>query len=184
MVSSGYLRGRVQSASVQAVDLPEEDVAAEELLLRADSETTPVLSVVMPTLNEEDGILTCINWIKEAVAELQVPTEIIVSDSSTDRTHLIAREHGAIVVEPDKDGYGYAYRYAFEQARGQYIVMGDADCTYDFKQIPRLLNHLEETDADMVMGSRLEGEIKPGSMPDAASVYWKSGSHSLSQPVL
>ncbi|TKX86040.1 glycosyltransferase family 2 protein [Halorubrum sp. SS5] len=119
----------------------------------------------MPTLNEEDGIRTCIDWIKTAIEELQLPTEILISDSSTDRTPEIAREMGAIVVEPDGKGYGYAYRYAFERTRGEYIVMGDADTTYDFTQIPRLLNHLEETGADIVMGSRLDGEIKDGAMP-------------------
>lgn len=140
-------------------------LSADELLVGPHSETTPQLSVVMPTLNEQAGIRTCINWIKTAVEELQVPTEIIISDSSTDRTPDIAHEMGAIVVEPDGKGYGYAYRYAFEQTRGAYIAMGDADATYDFKQIPRLLDQLEETDADMVMGSRLNGEIKDGAMP-------------------
>jgi hypothetical protein len=119
----------------------------------------------MPTMNEEEGIETCLNWIEEAVLELGLPTEIIVSDSSTDRTPEIARERGAIVVEPDQRGYGYAYRYAFERARGEYIVMGDADTTYDFSQIPRLLEHLQAEDADVVMGSRLEGEIEDGAMP-------------------
>ena len=135
-------------------------LSADELLVGRDSDTTPQLSVVMPTLNEEAGIQTCIDWIKTAIEELQIPTEIIISDSSTDRTPEIAREMGAIVVEPDGKGYGYAYRYAFERTRGAYIAMGDADTTYDFKQIPRLLSHLEETGADMVMGSRLDGDVK------------------------
>ncbi|WP_434522800.1 glycosyltransferase family 2 protein [Halorubrum sp. AS12] len=141
------------------------DRSADELLVGRDSETAPHLSVVMPTLNEEAGIRTCIDWIKTAIEDLQVSAEIIISDSSTDRTPEIAREMGAIVVEPDGKGYGYAYRYAFERTRGEYIAMGDADTTYDFKQIPRLLTHLEETGADMVMGSRLNGEIKDGAMP-------------------
>lgn len=140
-------------------------LSADELLVGRDSDTTPQLSIVMPTLNEEAGIRTCIDWIKTAIEELQVPSEIIISDSSTDRTPEIAREMGAIVVEPDGKGYGYAYRYAFERTRGAYIAMGDADTTYDFKQIPRLLEHLEETGADMIMGSRLNGEIKDGAMP-------------------
>ena len=140
-------------------------LSADELLVGRGSATTPQLSVVMPTLNEEAGIQTCLNWIKTAIEELQIPTEIIISDSSTDRTPEIAREMGAIVVEPDGKGYGYAYRYAFERTRGAYIAMGDADTTYDFKQIPRLLDHLEETGADMVMGSRLDGEIRDGAMP-------------------
>lgn len=140
-------------------------MGADELLVGRNSDTTPQLSVVMPTLNEEAGIRTCLNWIKTAIEELQLPTEIIISDSSTDQTPKIAREMGAIVVEPDGKGYGYAYRYAFERTRGNYIAMGDADTTYDFKQIPRLLDHLEETGGDMVMGSRLNGEIKDGAMP-------------------
>lgn len=144
---------------------PDRTRSADELLVGRDATITPELSVVMPTLNEEAGIRTCIDWIKNAVEELQVPTEIIISDSSTDRTPEIAREMGAIVVEPDGKGYGYAYRYAFEQTRGDYIAMGDADTTYDFKQIPRLLDHLDETGADMVMGSRLAGEIEDGAMP-------------------
>lgn len=141
------------------------DLSADELLVGRHSDTTPQLSVVMPTLNEEAGIRTCIEWIKTAVEELQLHTEIIISDSSTDRTPEIAREMGAIIVEPDGKGYGYAYRYVFERTRGSYIAMGDADTTYDFTQIPRLLTHLEETGADIVMGSRLNGEIKDGAMP-------------------
>jgi len=133
--------------------------------LSADSEQQPVLSVVMPTLNEEEGIRECIGRVETAVQELDVDAEVIISDSSTDRTPEIARELGAIVVEPDEPGYGYAYRYAFERARGDYIVMGDADTTYDFEQIPRLFRHLEDTGADVVMGSRLDGEIKSGAMP-------------------
>ena len=140
-------------------------LSADELLVDRNSDITPQLSVVMPTLNEEAGIRTCLDWIKTAIEELQIPTEIIISDSSTDRTPEIAREMGAIVVEPDGKGYGYAYRYAFERTRGAYIAMGDADTTYDFKQIPRLLDELEETGADMVMGSRLNGEIRDGAMP-------------------
>jgi len=140
-------------------------LTADELLVAPDSQEVPVLSVVMPTLNEEQGITECINRIKTAVEELQLPTEIIVSDSSTDRTPEIAREMGARVVIPDKKGYGYAYRFAFDQTRGDFIVMGDADTTYDFEQIPRLLGALRDQDGDMVMGSRLSGEIKPGAMP-------------------
>jgi hypothetical protein len=136
------------------------------LLLDADSEQQPTLSVVMPTLNEEEGIEECIQRIRSAIAELGVRTEIIISDSSSDRTPEIAEELGAIVCEPDEAGYGYAYRYAFECARGEFIAMGDADTTYDFEELPKLIRRLTEADADMVMGSRLEGEIKPGAMPN------------------
>lgn len=136
----------------------------DDLLVQRDSERSPVLSVVMPTLDEEDGIAECIRKTKRAVESLNVTTEIIISDSSTDRTPTIARENGAIVVEPDEPGYGYAYRYAFERARGDYIAMGDADCTYDFSTIPKLMERILDG-ADIVMGSRLDGEIRPGAMP-------------------
>ena len=143
----------------------EKPVAPEGLLCGADSDVQPTLSVVMPTLNEEEGVRTCIGRIKAAVAELGVTAEIVVSDSSSDRTPEIARELGAIVVTPDEPGYGYAYRYAFERVRGEYVVMGDADTTYDFESIPRLLEPVWAGEADIVMGSRLEGEIRDGAMP-------------------
>jgi glycosyltransferase involved in cell wall biosynthesis len=144
---------------------PEESHPADDLLVAPKDDREPTISVVMPTLNEEEGIAECITRAKNGLHELGVTGEIIISDDSTDRTPEIARSMGARVVNPDKPGYGYAYRYAFERARGQYITMGDADTTYDFEQIPRLVSHLQDTDADVVMGSRLNGEIKPGAMP-------------------
>ena len=139
--------------------------SGDELLLPADSEQTPVLSVVMPTLDEEGGIGECIDRIKNALESLQLPGEIVVSDSSSDRTPEIARANGAVVVTPDQPGYGYAYRYAFERARGDYIAMGDADTTYDFEELPKLYELVATDEADMAMGSRLEGEIRDGAMP-------------------
>jgi len=136
-----------------------------DLLLGADSEIDPMVSIVMPTMNEKEGIRECIERVKRAVRESGHPTEVIISDDSTDRTPEIARELGAIVVKPDQAGYGYAYRYAFERCRGDYIVIGDADTTYDFEQFPKLLEPVVRGDADMVMGSRLDGDIKPGAMP-------------------
>jgi glycosyltransferase involved in cell wall biosynthesis len=144
---------------------PATGVLAEDLLVGANSDVRPVISVVFPTLDEEAGIGECIRRTRNAVSELGLPTEILVSDDSTDRTPEIAREAGAIVVEPDRSGYGYAYRYAFERARGDYVVMGDADTTYDFEELPAVFERLQEADADMVLGSRLDGEIKPGAMP-------------------
>jgi hypothetical protein len=143
----------------------ETDLSAEELLVQAESSERPGLTVIMPTLNEEEGIAECIDRIKTAVVEMQVTTEIIISDSSTDRTPEIAREMGAIVVEPDVGGYGSAYKYAFERARGDYVAIGDADTTYDFEELPKLVRLATKDDVDMTMGSRLEGEIKPGAMP-------------------
>lgn len=139
--------------------------SGDDYIVAADSDITPILSVIMPTLNEQEGIESCLLAIKSAVAKLEVPTEIIVSDSSTDRTPEIAASHGAIVVEPDQPGYGYAYQYAFACARGTYIAIGDADTTYDFEELPKLFKLVSENDADMALGSRLDGEIRPGAMP-------------------
>jgi len=141
------------------------DTTEEDLLLGADSEISPLVSIVMPTMNEEAGIREFIERVKRAVRKSGHPTEVIISDDSTDRTPEIARELGAIVVEPDEAGYGYAYRYAFDHCRGDYIVIGDADTTYDFEQFPKLLEPVVRGEADMVMGSRLDGDIKPGAMP-------------------
>lgn len=134
-------------------------------LVGPEHETDPALSIVMPTLNEEEGVAECIERIKATVSQLGITTEVIVSDSSTDWTPEIASALGAKVVHPDEKGYGYAYRYAFERARGEYVVMADADCTYDFAELPKLLAAMIETNADIVMGSRLEGEIESGAMP-------------------
>jgi len=128
---------------------------------------TPVVevSVIIPTKNEEKTIGICIEKVKKVFKEYNIDGEIIVSDSSTDRTPEIASSLGAKVIKPDKKGYGYAYIYAFKFARGKYIVIGDGDNTYDFLEIPKLLEPLKKGEADMVIGSRFKGKILPGAMP-------------------
>jgi len=123
------------------------------------------VSVIIPTKNEEKTIGICIEKVKKVFKEYNINGEIIVSDSSTDRTPEIASSLGAKVIKPDKKGYGYAYIYAFKFARGKYIVIGDGDNTYDFLEIPKLLEPLKKGEADMVIGSRFKGKILPGAMP-------------------
>ena len=123
------------------------------------------VSVIIPSLNEEKTIGECIEKVKRVFDERNIKGEIIVADNSTDRTPEIARFLGAKIVTPDKRGYGYAYLYAFKHARGKYIVIGDADNTYDFLEIPKLLEPLRKGEADFVMGSRFKGKILPGAMP-------------------
>jgi glycosyltransferase involved in cell wall biosynthesis len=89
--------------------------------------------------------------------------EIIVADSSSDQTGTIAKSLGARVIRPEKSGYGNAYLTGFKHARGQNIVMGDADNTYDFLEIPKLLTPLKNG-ADFVIGSRFKGTIHKSSM--------------------
>lgn len=135
------------------------------LLVSGQSDVSPVLSIVIPTKNEEAAIADCIELCKESILEVGLPTEIIVSDSSTDRTPEIARELGANVVSPTRPGYGNAYLFGFQHVRGEYVAIGDADMTYDFAELPTLLEPVLEGEADMVLGNRLAGEIEQGAMP-------------------
>ena len=123
------------------------------------------VSVVIPTKNEEASIGICIEKIQRVFTTHHIDGEIVVADNSTDRTPDIAKRLGARVVVPDEHGYGNAYRFGFEQASGDCIVMGDGDNTYDFTDIPGLLEPLKRGEADLVMGSRFKGEIKKGAMP-------------------
>ena len=119
----------------------------------------PELSVVIPTKNEEKSIGICIEKIQKVFNEHHIDGEIIIADNSTDKTPEIAKRLGAKVIVPDKLGYGNAYRFGFEHTSGDYIVMGDGDNTYDFMDIPRLLEPLKKGEADLVLGSRFKGEI-------------------------
>ncbi|MDG6257722.1 MAG: glycosyltransferase family 2 protein [Methanomicrobiaceae archaeon] len=125
----------------------------------------PRLSVVLPALNEEETVGECIDRIRQVCSERGIAGEIIIADSSTDRTPSIARDLGAVVVRPSRRGYGNAYLAGLAQARGELVAIGDADNTYDFLELPLLLDRMEETGADMVFGSRLRGEIREGAMP-------------------
>ena len=125
----------------------------------------PEVSVVIPSMNEEETIGICIEKVKKVFKEHNIDGEIIVADNSTDRTPEIARSLGARVVTPDKRGYGYAYLYGLRYARGRYIVIGDADNTYDFLEMPKLLEPLFKGEADFVLGSRFKGRILNGAMP-------------------
>ena len=115
----------------------------------------PEVSVIIPTLNESETIGICIKKILETFKEQGISGEIIVSDSSTDDTPDIAESLGVKIVKPPENGYGSAYIHALEHARGRYIVLGDGDNTYDFKEIPRLLEPLRQDEADSVSYTHL-----------------------------
>jgi len=127
------------------------------------SGTSIDVSVILPALDEERTIGECITRIQKVFHDNAIYGEIIVSDSSTDRTTEIAESKGALVVHPERKGYGNAYLTAFSHARGRFIVMGDADNTYDFLEIPKLITPLKNG-ADFVIGSRFKGIIHKDSM--------------------
>jgi glycosyltransferase involved in cell wall biosynthesis len=116
---------------------------------------TPLVSVVMPCLNEEAAIGACIEKIRRTLDAADIAGEIVVCDNgSTDASVEIAERMGARVVHQPRRGYGNAYLEGFAAARGQYLVMGDADDTYDFSLIPQFLDALTHRGYDFVTGSR------------------------------
>ncbi len=131
------------------------------------SKAPPVeVSVVMPCLNEEETIGVCVEKALEGIRRTGLTGEVIVSDNgSEDRSIEIAEGLGARVIRQPKRGYGNAYLAGFNAARGEYIVMGDSDNTYDFTEIGALIRPLREEGAEYVMGSRFAGTILPGAMP-------------------
>jgi glycosyltransferase involved in cell wall biosynthesis len=122
------------------------------------------VSVVIPCLNEAASIERCVRRARESLEGKSFESEVIVSDNgSDDGSAELATGAGALVVHEPRRGYGSAYLAGFAAARGDYIVMADADLTYDFADIPRFVEELE-AGSDLVMGDRMKG-IQPGAMP-------------------
>ncbi len=122
------------------------------------------ISIILPCQNEEKALGFCLKQIKEVIKENNLNAEIIVSDSSTDKSPEIAIKENVILVKHDKNGYGTAYLEAFKTARGKYIFMADADGTYEFSEIPRYLKFLHDG-YDFVIGDRFSGKMEKGAMP-------------------
>jgi len=123
-----------------------------------------MVSVVIPCLNEAETIEECITRARAGLDAGNIAGEIVVADNgSDDGSADIAEAAGARVVHEDRRGYGSAYLAGFDAARGRYVVMADADLTYDFAEIPRFIEPLEEG-ADFVIGDRMDN-IHPGAMP-------------------
>lgn len=124
----------------------------------------PLVSVVIPCLNEADSIEPCVRAALTVLDENGIRGEVIVSDNdSGDGSGELAKRAGAEVVHEPRRGYGSAYLAGFARARGKYIITADADQTYDFAEIPRFVAQLENG-ADMVIGNRMNN-ILPGAMP-------------------
>jgi glycosyltransferase involved in cell wall biosynthesis len=136
-------------------------------LLRSEhgpSSEMPVVSIVVPALNEEITIGEFIDWCWEGLRRAGVSGEIIIVDSSTDQTPQIALAKGAHVLRTPKRGLGQAYIDAIPFIRGEFIIMGDCDLTYEFRELKPFIESYE-ADHEFVMGSRFKGTIEPDAMP-------------------
>ena len=126
---------------------------------------TLAISVIMPCLNEAETLAVCIRKALAAIESTGLPGEVVIADNgSTDGSQEIARSEGARVVDVPVRGYGAALLAGIEAARGRYLLMGDADDSYDFSHLPRFVTALD-AGAEVVMGNRFLGGIKPGAMP-------------------
>jgi hypothetical protein len=131
----------------------------------AVSDSAVDISVVIPCLNEEEGVGAVVRAAWQGIESLGRTGEVIVVDNgSTDRSVEIAEREGAAVIHEERRGYGSAYLAGLAAARGEVIVIGDADGTYDFSKLDDFMAKIDKG-ADMVLGSRLRGRIEPGAMP-------------------
>ncbi|NCS25114.1 MAG: glycosyltransferase family 2 protein [Microcystis aeruginosa BS13-02] len=123
------------------------------------------LSIIMPCLNEAETLATCIGKARDYLEQQQIAGEVLIADNgSSDGSQEIATNSGARVVPIPERGYGSALRGGIAAAKGQYIIMGDADDSYDFTNLSPFLEKLRQG-YDLVMGNRFQGGIKPGAMP-------------------
>jgi len=142
---------------------------------RTDMSQGVEVSVVIPCLNEANSLGYCVDKAVKAFQAAGLCGEVVVADNgSTDGSIQIAEQHGARVIRVAERGYGAALRAGIAGARGLFIIMGDADDSYDFTDVPRFVEKLHEGN-DIVMGNRFRGEIKPGAMPPLHKYFGNPG---------
>ena len=124
----------------------------------------PVVSIVVPCLNEEVTVGEFVDWCFEGLDRAGVSGEVLIIDSSTDRSPQIAAEHGARVIRVPQRGVGHAYIDALPHVRGEIVILGDCDLTYDFRELGAFIGAVRGGH-DFVMGTRTKGTIEPGAMP-------------------
>ena len=123
------------------------------------------LTVLMPCLNEAETLATCIAKARSFIERSRIAGEVLIADNgSADGSQSIARAAGARVIDVETRGYGAALIAGISAAQGQYVIMGDADDSYDFTSLEPFMDELR-AGADLVMGNRFEGGIEPGAMP-------------------
>src|SRR5712671_773218 len=144
--------------------MPEQPGAIEHLMPSGADQGPVDVSIVVPSLNEEITVGEFVDWCKQGLESAGVRGQILIVDSSTDKTPEIVLAHGGEVLRTPKRGLGRAYIDASSYIRGQWIVMGDADLTYDFRELSPFVEAFRRG-AAFVMGSRFRGSIEKGAMP-------------------
>jgi glycosyltransferase involved in cell wall biosynthesis len=149
----------------QYVDtLVESAASGPRLLVPTNDVRDPEITILVPALNEEITIAQFLEWCQAGISTSGAIIEILIVDSSTDRTAEISVAKGARVLKVPKRGLGRAYIDAIPFIRGRFVIMGDADCTYDFRNLRPFVDAFR-SGAEFVMGSRFKGAIEPGAMP-------------------
>ena len=147
-----------------ATSQPQNQDIERPVALRPPGHARPTISIVMPCLNEEQTVESCVRkalaWLERSAYSGEV---VVVDNGSTDRSAELAEAAGARVVEEPRPGYGAALRRGFLEGTGDWLVMGDCDDTYDFSDLDPLMQPLEEG-CDMSVGNRFAGGIAPGAM--------------------
>jgi glycosyltransferase involved in cell wall biosynthesis len=151
--------------SADAVPFTDRSVMFGQEAARCVEISMPEVSVVMPCLNEAETLEVCIKKAQSAIERSGIEGEVIVADNgSSDGSRELAESCGARVVPVSRRGYGSALMGGIAAAAGKYIIMGDADDSYDFTQVPAFVEQLRKGH-DIVLGNRFRGGIKPGAMP-------------------
>jgi glycosyltransferase involved in cell wall biosynthesis len=148
-------------ARTQVVSGDDPDVV---LHIPEDDVDDPELSIVIPAADEQLTVGEFVEWCKQGLEDAGIVGEVLIVSSSQDRTTELALEHGARVLRTPRRGLGRAYIDAIPFIRGRYVLMGDADCTYDFRRLRPFVEKFREG-YEYVMGSRWRGSIEPGAMP-------------------
>lgn len=156
-ISAHHLAAMPSPSWETAVDAP-------ELFVPVGDVDAPEVTILVPAVNEELTITEFVGWCLEGLAASNLRGEVLIVDSSNDRTAELALAAGARVLKTPKLGLGRAYIDAIPYVRGQYVVMGDADLTYDFRQVGLFVAAMREG-VEFAMGSRWAGSIEDGSMP-------------------
>lgn len=140
------------------------DDAEITLLVPAADEPDPEVTILVPAVNEQITVEEFVSWCHQGLRDAGARGEILIVDSSDDATPQLALQGGARVLHTPRRGLGRAYIDAVPYIRGRYVVMGDADCTYDFRQLAPFVDAMRNG-TEYAMGSRWKGTIEPGAMP-------------------